>query len=252
MSQNDLEDPPRVVDDTDMPHGLRDLFAHAQDDVPPLETMELAWSSFSRARLARAHLSFSKIGIALGMLTFVVAVAVFWRLRPRQAPLPPPDPIPPATVAETTPAHIEDIHVSEPPLEVSQPLEAPSSTPRPASAHAEPEQDSPAPRRASRPTPHASESTSPPITNELSEGTLLLRARRALPADPTAALALLSEHERLAPSGVLTPEREAIAVEALARLGRHAEARRRAERFLERWPSSAHRSRVERWMNPTP
>ncbi len=51
-------------------------------------------------------------------------------------------------------------------------------------------------------------------------------------------------------SGVLTPEREVIAVEAPARLGRNAEARRRGERFLERWPMSVHRSRVERWMNP--
>lgn len=251
MSHDDREDPPRVVDDVEMPHGLRDLFAHAQEDVPPVESMELAWSSFSRARLTRIHLSFGKFGIALGLLTSVVIVAVFWQLQPRQTSLPPPDPTPPATVTEIAPTP-PDIHAPQLAPEVSQPSETPSSTSQPASAHAEPRQDDPAPRRASRSTPRVSESTSPPIRDELSEGTLLLRARRVLPTDPTAALALLSEHERLAPSGVLTPEREAIAVEALARLGRHPEARRRGERFLERWPSSAHRSRVERWMSPTP
>jgi hypothetical protein len=61
---------------------------------------------------------------------------------------------------------------------------------------------------------------------------------------PAAALAALREHELRCPSGILVQERERIAIEALAKLGRDDAARARAQAFEERFPSSPHLRRV--------
>jgi hypothetical protein len=76
------------------------------------------------------------------------------------------------------------------------------------------------------------------------EGALLLRARRVLASEPQAALALTQEDERLFPAGDLAPEREVLAIEALARLGRTAEARSRFDAFRARFPQSPHVARL--------
>lgn len=67
---------------------------------------------------------------------------------------------------------------------------------------------------------------------------MLLRARTLLPRDPAAALAILDDHERAFPRGQLADEREFMAVDALRRLGRRAEADARGEALLRRSPSS--------------
>jgi hypothetical protein len=76
------------------------------------------------------------------------------------------------------------------------------------------------------------------------EPQLIERARKALGADPKRALALTQEYQRRFPSGALSVEREVIALEALARLGQVAEARRRALAFETAHPSSIHLPRV--------
>jgi hypothetical protein len=76
------------------------------------------------------------------------------------------------------------------------------------------------------------------------EPQLIERARQALSADPKRALALTQEYQRRFPSGSLSVEREVIALEALARLGQVAEARRRALAFQAHHPSSIHLPRV--------
>jgi hypothetical protein len=77
-----------------------------------------------------------------------------------------------------------------------------------------------------------------------SESALLERARQALKSDPQAALALTKQHRRLYPRGVLVQEREVLAIEALSRLKREDEAKRRAGDFKESYPDSAHREKV--------
>ena len=68
---------------------------------------------------------------------------------------------------------------------------------------------------------------------------LVARAQTALHRGLYAsALSALDEHTRRFPRGELAEEREALAVQALARAGRGAEARRRAERFEARYPRS--------------
>jgi hypothetical protein len=76
------------------------------------------------------------------------------------------------------------------------------------------------------------------------EGSLLLRARQELASDPSDALALTQEHARRFPSGGLVQEREVLAIEALARLGRTSEAQRRLEAFRARFPRSPHVARL--------
>jgi hypothetical protein len=97
----------------------------------------------------------------------------------------------------------------------------------------------PEPNAAPSPAPLAAPSASP---DELK---LLARAQRALSSDPSSALALAGEHVRSFPSGALVQEREMIAIDALLRLERAAEASLRAARFHQRFPSSAHRRRVD-------
>ncbi len=78
-----------------------------------------------------------------------------------------------------------------------------------------------------------------------SEPVLLEQARRALASSPATALALTAQHAARFPHGVLAQEREVIAIEALRRLGRGAEADRRAAAFAQAFPGSAHQRMVE-------
>jgi hypothetical protein len=79
----------------------------------------------------------------------------------------------------------------------------------------------------------------------LSEPALLEQARRVLASAPAAALALTNEHAQRFPRGLLVQEREVIAIEALRRLYRTAEADRRAAAFSKAFPGSAHLRMVE-------
>jgi hypothetical protein len=70
---------------------------------------------------------------------------------------------------------------------------------------------------------------------------------------PRAALLVLEETRRDFPSGELSQEREALAIESLRVLGNAAEARRRAEAFLTRYPASPHAALARRALeNPAP
>lgn len=77
-----------------------------------------------------------------------------------------------------------------------------------------------------------------------SEASFLRRAQSSLNSNPTRALALADEHPSRFPAGVLAQEREVIAIDALVKLHRTAEARTRAAAFRTRYPSSAHLGRV--------
>jgi hypothetical protein len=89
-------------------------------------------------------------------------------------------------------------------------------------------------------------SVSPAASEADEELALLGEAQRALPKDPALALALVGEHERRYPDGLLGQERETVAVSALWQVGRRDEARRRAERFTEEHPRSTYVSRMRR------
>lgn len=88
-------------------------------------------------------------------------------------------------------------------------------------------------------------STAPHPSAQDDEVSLLQRAQRSLLARPALALALASDHQRLFPAGLFAEEREAIAIEALQRLHRRAEADARQQLFYRRYPHSTYRQRLE-------
>lgn len=93
------------------------------------------------------------------------------------------------------------------------------------------------------PTPSAVEKTPRAAAKSSSllaeESSLLLSARSALrEGKPTAALALLSTYESRFERGVLRQEVQGTRILALCDLGRVAEAKRRSDELMKRWPNS--------------
>jgi hypothetical protein len=105
----------------------------------------------------------------------------------------------------------------------------------------------PAPRV---PRPRASETPAPAAAAEGAsvdeELTLLESAYQALRrGDAAGALAEAERHAARFPAGALAQEREVLAIDALVRMGRRAEAERRAEAFRARYPTSTHGVRIQ-------
>jgi hypothetical protein len=117
----------------------------------------------------------------------------------------------------------------------------PESTPAPAA----PPAPAPAPAAAAAPATPRPDETSAAAPSPV-EARLVLEAQEALRSSPARALELCAEHARRFPDGRLAEEREPVAIEALMRLGRAAEARARARRFLDEHPRSVHALRVHR------
>jgi hypothetical protein len=90
----------------------------------------------------------------------------------------------------------------------------------------------------------------PPVAGIPTETDLLRDARLVLDRSPTEALALTEQHRRQYPNGAFSQEREVIAITALTRLGRSADARSRAERFRTLYPSSPYTARLDRVAPP--
>jgi outer membrane protein assembly factor BamD (BamD/ComL family) len=87
--------------------------------------------------------------------------------------------------------------------------------------------------------------------NPAEEVKLLERAQDALRSGRHAeALSLCNEHTKSFPNGMLAQEREVIAVEALVKTGRTAEAKARADAFKKRFPGSSHARRVDALVGP--
>lgn len=99
--------------------------------------------------------------------------------------------------------------------------------------------------RAVRTTPSSPAPVATTPSHE-SEFALVRHAQDALARDPTRALALAQEHARTFPNGELVQEREVIAVEALSKLERRAEAKARANALLSIHPRSPYVARLER------
>ena len=73
-----------------------------------------------------------------------------------------------------------------------------------------------------------------------------------LAKSPRRTLALTNEHRLRYPHGILDQEREALAIEALIKLGRLDEARPRARAFALTYPGSPHQARLERALTSAP
>ncbi len=99
---------------------------------------------------------------------------------------------------------------------------------------------------ASAPRPEERRAAADPARpTELS---LLSQAQGLLAKNPSAALEVIEEHARYYPHGSFSEEREALAIDALRRLGRRTHLRARARAFLQDYPASPHRERVTSWL----
>jgi hypothetical protein len=81
---------------------------------------------------------------------------------------------------------------------------------------------------------------------------ILTRARRLLASAPEQSLALTDAHRSHYPRGAFAEERELLAIEALVKLSRSAEAQTRGRAFLRVHPGSAHSERVRLLLEPSP
>lgn len=99
------------------------------------------------------------------------------------------------------------------------------------------------PRTREAPAPSSAEQAVDPMHREIAQ---LARARRLLSSDPAAALALVEQGQREFGQGIFTEERSALAIFALDRIGREAEARARGERFLESHPDGPFSAQIRR------
>lgn len=142
------------------------------------------------------------------------------QLAPSVAPAPGAGPVP------EIPAHAEPSSPAAPVAHTLRPAAARRVHPKPARAPA-------------RPDPEA-------------ELALLGRAQALLDSDPKGALSALAEHAHHYRHGVFSEEREVLAIEAENKLGLKDLARARAERFMARFPRSAHARRVRTLLEPAP
>jgi hypothetical protein len=103
-------------------------------------------------------------------------------------------------------------------------------------------------RSRQTPAPVAAQSSEPASSPEDAE--LLQAARAAVVADPNRALALTGEHASAFAASPLAEERTALRIEALARLGRSADAARELAQLELRHPRSPYRQRLRALITP--
>ncbi len=84
------------------------------------------------------------------------------------------------------------------------------------------------------------------------DASLLQEARGLVASNPARALTLTRDHELHFPSSALVEERQALRIEALTRLNRHAEAARELEAFDQRFPRSVYARRLHALPLPLP
>ena len=217
---------------------LRRLFQNARHDVPSSSKLEGLWARIEPLAGPTSGTSpvpapspvpasvGSGAGAAklAGVLAAVGAAGLlaYFLTRPEAEA---PKPQAPVVVTAVTGVSPNPVPATAEPAPAAQaPTPAPSVPD--AKAHAEP-------RGAQAP------STSK-VSDASAEAALLERAREAIANDPKRALALTREHARRFPKGILTQEREVIAIDALKRLGKGSEAESRADQFKKSYPGSAH------------
>lgn len=233
---------------SDAPGGARELLQAARP-VPPIPPGVRAASADAVRSLAQTGAPSTVIGAAsvkLGgsVVAALAAASLWWALSrsPSDAPIPAPAAAPIAAPEERPTPPAAPAAPAAP-----QVADAPATPPAPARP-ARPAPPRPPPPAAIEVVP-APPAPSPPAVDTLArEAALLESARSSLTTDPERALAEIARHRAEFPQGQLSAEREILGIDALGRLGRHEEARARAETFLATSPQIVLKERVERIM----
>jgi hypothetical protein len=144
--------------------------------------------------------------------------------------------------------------VAAAPMPAPTPTPAPEPVPEPARVEVAPPSGTPVPGTKTVPAPRVPRARAPEAPAAVPAGeaamdeelTLLESAYEALrKGDAAGALAEAERHATRFPAGALAQEREVLAIDALVRLGRRAEAESRAAAFRVRYPTSTHGVRIQ-------
>jgi hypothetical protein len=237
------EEPVRLLEGGTADPVLRSALEAGRDELPSLERLQaigarlgvgtggaVTGGGTGAAPLAGVSLGAKLVGLALvaGAVAGGVGLALHFRSRPDPAPAAAVQPAPPLAADAPAPTPLPIFTQAPAP---APPLDPPRQAPK-----------VPPPVRASRAEAHAGDPRA--------EAALLQQANDALAADPGRALKLCAVHVQRYPSGLLSQEREVIAIEALVGLGRRAEATERADRFRAAHPESSHLRRIEQVLSP--
>ena len=144
----------------------------------------------------------------------------------------------PAKPAPVPTLAVESLPTAES-LSAAEPAPAPAASSRPPVARSPRTADAP----AATPAESAPTASAP---DPLEETRHLGALRRVAASDPHRALSMVDEGNRRFAGGSFREEREAIAIDVLARLGREDEAKRAAAAFLATYPTSPFASKVRR------
>lgn len=242
-------DPPRLVDGA--PEPLRGMLAAGRADGPSAD--QLARIAARAAKLgappaggappspawfgpaAKVGLASIAVGLAAGGFALRGETRVAASQAASSASV--------VAIASAPPAAPEASIDAPPEASIKAPPEASINAPPPApSPPLPPSHKPPPPRREPLGAAVASAAPEPPSEPEVA---LVARAHRALSSSPATALTLCDEHQARFAHGELAPEREVIAIGALAALGRRDDARARADRFRASHPGSAYLRRIE-------
>ncbi|AKV00692.1 hypothetical protein AKJ09_07355 [Labilithrix luteola] len=228
--------PPRA--DEQGPDALRALVRErrrgpspdAANEISARIAARVAEAASSTAARSSSALAYSKLGaiavVVAGGFLLAPFVSRSVAHRPPVAPPPvtAPEPVPAAVVEERaeTPPKVDPVGtISVDELPSAAPVAVASATGR------------------ARPTPSPE---APPSVSELEAAR---RAQATLASNPGRALVIADQLSRDFPNGEFVQEREAIAVEALARLGRKEDALQRARTLLRRFPRTPYVARLE-------
>lgn len=213
-------DPPRITDGA-VEHPLAALLRGARRDAPRDEERAALDASLRAALTQPSPRVTPWRAWSLGVVG-VAAVALWVGTRPPRTPAAP----------HVAPRPTQQPIAAAPP---SEPPRAPATVTPEAPSTVTPETPADAAPRAVAAEPVAQRCV--PARHVLA----VEQARRALRAtDFAGALSTTARDRQLCPRGALREERERIAVEALARQGRHVEAARSLANFERAYPSSLH------------
>jgi hypothetical protein len=245
-----VNDPVRLVADPGCPESQRALLQHGANITPPRDAEARVWMALvaslgaaAAGGAAAADASTKTVTTGAGVKTGLASMKIAAIVAGVTALA--------AAVALASYVFSPTTHDRSGPGAAAPPpaVEAPEIAPPPPSPAAvePPPADGPPPAGAppARTAPGAHRSVRSPARRLGDETMLIKDARQALRAgDAARALRLLEESRRLFPSGVLQQERERLAIEALVKAGRAAEASARATAFLRKYPDSPHASEI--------
>jgi hypothetical protein len=246
----DFDDPPRLADSAETPPELRNLLSSARSDVPddnqvrrvaarlgPLlglgaigvlgQSALTAGGGAAQGGATATALTAVGVGKIAGVVLLGGALAggAWWWSSAHDEQASPPA----ASVRPGAPVRASAAKVEPPAAPAATEIEPAVSASAPSAGVG---------RAQAEPTATARDA-------QATEAQLLQRARAALASDPALALKLTQIHKARFAAGQLAQEREVIAIDALERLNRGAEAKQRAGQFHSEFPDSVHQRKVD-------